>query len=287
MADQGSSADWRTIISFFILTFGIAWGIWIPVGLFAPDYFTVGTLLLGVWAPSLSALLLTRLREGNSGLRHFVSRIFKWRVGLQWWLVVLFSTAAIAYAAIGLNALLGGSTPPVGAGLPESMRQDLWLYVVPIFILSIFAGGPLAEDIGWRGYILPKLREGMSAFAASLVIGVIWVIWHLPFFIFPEGASIVAYLPLFWFALITTAWSVLMAWVYVNTQSILMPVLFHAAINTTLGALGLLGGAQGFGWPLYLYTALTWIAVGIVVWVFGTDLVRKPEAAAQAQLAPA
>jgi membrane protease YdiL (CAAX protease family) len=167
------------------------------------------------------------------------------------------------------------------------MRENLWLYVMPIFFVSIFAGGPLAEDIGWRGYILPKLREGMSAFTASLVIGVVWLIWHVPFFIFPEGASIVAYIPFSWFAVITIGWSVLMAWVYVNTQSILMPVLFHAAINTTLGVLGLLGGEQGFGWPLYLYAALTWVVVGIVVWVFGTDLIRKPDAAPQGQLASA
>ena len=141
--------------------------------------------------------------------------------------------------------------------------------------MNIFFGGPLAEDIGWRGYALPKLREKMSAFRASLLIGIVWVLWHLPFFWIPEGKIAVGGIPLLWFALLTTAWSVLFAWVYVNTESILMPVLFHAAVNTTLGTLGVLGQASGSLMPVMLNALLTWLVVGVIVFFTGKDLKGK------------
>ncbi|HQV64595.1 MAG TPA: hypothetical protein PKV19_11380, partial [Anaerolineales bacterium] len=78
-----------------------------------------------------------------------------------------------------------------------------------------------------------------------------------------------------WFALMTIAWSVLFAWVYVNTESILMPVLFHASINTTLGSLGVLGQSSGDLLPVILNTIITWLAVTIVIIRFGKDLKRK------------
>ena len=144
-----------------------------------------------------------------------------------------------------------------------------------VFFVNIFFGGPLAEDIGWRGYILPKLKERTNALNASLIIGVAWVVWHIPFFIFPEGYSAVGSIPFVWFALMTIAWSVLFAWVYVNTESILMPVLFHASINTTLGSLSVLGQSSGDVLPVILNTIITWLAVTIVIIRLGKDLKRK------------
>ena len=92
--------------------------------------------------------------------------------------------------------------------------------------------------------------------------------------IFPAWHAAVGNVPFLWFILLTTGWSVLFAWVYVNTESILMPVLFHAAINTTLGTLGVLGQTSGELMPLIMNTAITWVAVGIVVAVYGYDLKR-------------
>ncbi|MBF8286150.1 MAG: Abortive infection protein, partial [Anaerolineales bacterium] len=176
-------------IPFFFLTFALAWALWVPVGVFAPDYLLLASLP-GVWAPTASALLLTGLTDGKAGLRQFIARLFKWRVGIQWYAVVLFGVAAIAYIAIGLHVILGGAVPPIT--LPPGVPQEAWLVALPlIFLINIFVGGPLAEDVGWRGYALPKLRAHTNALNASLIIGVIWVLWHLPFFLFPQTASVV------------------------------------------------------------------------------------------------
>jgi membrane protease YdiL (CAAX protease family) len=275
----------RPRIAFFVLTFVIAWSIWLPVGLLAPKYFLLG-VVPGAWAPSVAAILLTGVCEGSAGVRRYLGRLFKWRVGLEWYLIVLFGSAIVAYAAIGIGLAFGGSVPALS--LPPGVRHGAWLIALPIiFVVNIFVGGPLAEDLGWRGYILPKLHERMSTLAASLIVGVIWVVWHAPFFFFAEGRVVVGNVPFVWFALITTAWSILFAWVYVNTESILMPVLFHAAINTTLGSLGVLGQASGSQSPLYINTALTWaVAVGVVL-VTGRNLVRKPRNTAPLAAQPA
>lgn len=255
--------------AFFLLTFVIAWSLWIPLGVLAS-----GNILLtlpGAWAPTLSALILLGLSEGRDGVRKFLKKVLRWRVGLRWYLVVLFGIAAVAYLAIGIGLLFGINAPEIS--LPNGLPREALIGALPIiFFINIFVGGPLAEDIGWRGYILPKMRERMNALNASLLIGIIWAIWHLPYFIFPGWTAAVGNVPFFWFALLTTSWSILFAWIYVNTESILMPVLFHAAINTTLGTLGVLGQTNGDLLPLILNTVITWIAVGVVINVCGDDL---------------
>jgi membrane protease YdiL (CAAX protease family) len=100
------------------------------------------------------------------------------------------------------------------------------------------------------------------------------VIWHLPFFLLPGGGQVVGNTPLLWFSLLTIAWSVLFAWTYVNTESIWIPVLFHAAVNTTLGSLGILGQAGGEMRVLIIYTALTWLFVFLIVIISGKNLVH-------------
>lgn len=267
-----SFSNWlkdNPIPAFFTLTFLIAWSIWLPLGILAP-----GNILLtlpGAWAPTFSALILIGLSDGLGGVREFIKKVFRWRVGFQWYLIVLFGVAVIAYLAIGLGTLFGVPAPEIT--LPNGLPREALIGFLPIFFLiNIFVGGPLAEDIGWRGYILPKMRERMTALNASLIIGVLWAVWHLPFFIFPGWNAATGNIPFHWFALLTTSWSVLFAWVYVNTESVLMPVLFHAAINTTLGTLGVLGQSNGGQMPLLLNIALTWLAVGFVISIYGKDL---------------
>jgi uncharacterized protein len=262
------------IPAFFLLTFIIAWLIWLPIGYLAPSYFLLA-VIPGAWAPTIVSVLLTWLTDGKGGVRQFLSRVVRWRVGFQWYLVVFFGIALIAFAAQGLNIWLFDGEP-VTLSLPAGVPEDGLLIALPIiFFVNIFFGGPLAEDIGWRGYALPKLREKMSTFTASLLIGIVWVLWHLPFFWIPEGRIAVGGIPLLWFALLTTAWSVLFAWVYVNTESILMPVLFHAAVNTTLGTLGVLSQTNGNLMPLRLNTLLTWIVAIALLLINGWNLKTK------------
>jgi membrane protease YdiL (CAAX protease family) len=263
------------LLSFFALSYAIAWTIWILVGILAPNLLT-SLSLIGAWAPTMSAILLTGVIEGKTGIRELLRRGVQWRVGIQWYAIVLFSIALIGAAAIALHVVLGGRVPQ--PALPEGMTAGQMYVFLPIIYLSnVFIGGPIAEEFGWRGYALPKLQARMGAVSSSLIIGVIWGLWHIPFFIFPEGAAVIGRIPLVWYLPLVTGWSVLFAWIYNNTRgSVLLMILFHAAINTTLGSLGLFQVAAEGVRPLVLNVVLTWVAVIVIATIYGpTRLTRR------------
>ena len=189
---------------------------------------------------------------------------------------VVFGIALIGVAAIALHVSLGGTVPQstLPAGIPTN---QLYVFLPIIYLSNIFVGGPIAEEFGWRGFALPKLQARIGALSAGLVIGVVWGLWHLPFFIFPEGALVIGNIPFVWYLPLVTAWSVLFTWIYNNTKgSVLMMILFHAAINTTLGSLGLFQITSEGVRPLLLNVALTWVVVAIIAAVFGpAQLTRK------------
>ena len=118
----------------------------------------------------------------------------RWRVGPQWYLFVVGSYGLIILAALGVNALLGGALPEGVQRRPaEGVQLTPW-YTVPLqfivlFPLYLFVGGPLAEEPGWRGFALPRLLKNHSALFSTLVIGVIWALWHLPLFAVPGTGS--------------------------------------------------------------------------------------------------
>ena len=263
------------LVSFFALSYAIAWTVWILIGILAPDLLTTLSLV-GAWAPTLSAILLTGIISGKAGIRELLRRGLHWRVGIQWYAIVLFGIALIGVAAIALHVSLGGTVPQstLPAGIPTN---QLYVFLPIIYLSNIFVGGPIAEEFGWRGFALPKLQARIGALSAGLVIGVVWGLWHLPFFIFPEGALVIGNIPFVWYLPLVTAWSVLFTWIYNNTKgSVLMMILFHAAINTTLGSLGLFQITSEGVRPLLLNVALTWVVVAIIAAVFGpAQLTRK------------
>jgi len=261
----------HSLIAFFALSYAIAWVIWILAGILAPDLLTA-LILVGVWAPTVSAILLTGIISGKAGIRELLRRGLYWRVGIQWYAIVLFGIALIGAAAIAIHVALGGTVPQLT--IPSG---QLYILLPILYLSNIFIGGPIAEEFGWRGFALPKLQARIGALYAGLLIGVIWGLWHLPFFIFLEGASVIGNIPFVWYLPLVTAWSVMFAWIYNNTNgSVLMMILFHAAINTTLGSLGLFQITSEGARPLLLNVVLTWVVVAIIAAVFGSaQLSRK------------
>ena len=266
------------VFAYFTLVYALAWGIWIPAAILTGDV-SMAAVLFGAWAPSISAIVLTGCLSGRSGVRSLLRRLLIWRVGIQWYLFVLFSAAIIGLAAIVLVVLFGGSAPQ--PSFPPGVPRELGLLLLPLILFAnILIGGPLAEEYGWRGFALPYLQKGMGAFRASLIIGVLWGTWHIPFFIFDSAGSVVGNIPGWAFVLLTTAWSVLFSWVYNNSKgSILLAVLYHAALNTTLGTLGLIDPSTGGETLLILYIILTWLVALTVVLIYGPRRLARNQSA--------
>jgi|GEM_PF-1817209 len=265
----------KPILVYFSLVFTLSWCIWITTAVVAPQYFIAATLL-GAWSPTVVALYIIYQREGGQSVKLFLKRLFskaKW----YWYIIVLLTVPVIAALSTGLYTITGGEIAPIKypAGIPQ--ETPILLVVTISFISGIFFGGPLAEDIGWRGFIVPELHKKMNAFNAAFIVGVVWVIWHLPFFFIEGGEQVVGNIPIYWFAPLTIAWGVLFAWVYFSTKNILLPVLFHSSINTTLGFFGVLNHADGQpnNTLLLIHTVITWVIVFVVVKIYGYQKLAK------------
>lgn len=180
------------IVLFFGLTFALTWGLWIPSALAAQGRLAFpipATLagLLGAWAPGLVALVLTLVLDGRGGMRLLLRRLTLWRVG---WPPVLFALgwpALLSLAVTGLT-VLSGSPPPdfahppvvrVYPAPPEAFQAG-FLPLLPLVFLTQLFGSSLGEEMGWRGFALSRLQARMSALQASLVIGLLWGLWHFP-----------------------------------------------------------------------------------------------------------
>lgn len=230
----------RNTIFFFLLTFVISWSVWIPAGLFTPELYVL--VLVGAWAPTISALTLTGLTTGKEGLKGLLKSLIKWRVKARYYLSAILGVLGVAVLAIIINLLFRGSIPELGAiagkfGFPEDQAFIFLLFSPIVYISTIFVGGPIAEELGWRGYAQPKLQEKVGAGNAGLIIGLVWSLWHLPlFFYFPSATGS---LPIAYYIPLVTLLGVLFAWIYNQSNgSVLLCILLHAGVNFSIGVLG-------------------------------------------------
>jgi len=244
------------LVSYFILAYVIAWLIWLPlllsrgggIGLipFTTDKGVTGLtaifIILGSFGPALAALIMTAVTEGGPGVRLWLLRFVRVRVGVQWYLIALL---------LPLLVLLVSRLPLLGISLVSRLfsaqgGSGFAIYVVSV-IISLVIGSPLGEEPGWRGFALHRLEQHMGALRGSLVLGVLWACWHLPLALFSVwGLQYQVggfFLPFLLFILTVISYTIVMTWVFNNTRgSIFIAILFHAAVDTS---------AQGFLILLY------------------------------------
>jgi len=206
----------QSLIFFILLTLLISWLPW----------YTAGQGIF-VFGPSIAGVITIALVSGKDGLRDLVRRALKWKVGLKWWLIALFLPMLLTIAALSVNLLMGASTPTFAAIKTE------W-YLLPVFFLITIIGGPLGEEFGWRGFMLPNLQKRTSPWLASVLVGLMWGLWHIPLFFKPDEFHYqlgLARLPLYVLAEIGLA--MLMTWVYNKTKGSLLVggLIYHNADN--------------------------------------------------------
>lgn len=168
-------AEPSTITRFFVLTFAITWGLQFP-GVFAqrgllpgPMPLYLGLAGLGIFGPLIAATLLAYREARGAGVRALVAPLFRWRVHPGWYLLGLLVPGAL------LALLL--------AGLNLAGRHGPTLYFPAGGMLGFALVISVAEEVGWRGFALPRLQQRFGAFAASTLIGVLWCLWHIPMFL--------------------------------------------------------------------------------------------------------
>jgi membrane protease YdiL (CAAX protease family) len=216
----------RDATVFVILTFGIAAVVYLPllaegwgwIDLSLPQ----GIVILGVMSPSIATLLIRLYDDGVDGVRSIFGGLTAWRFGRVWWGVTLVLPVAFALGLAGGVIVLGQDFSPEPIRIVSEAGAG---FVLLILLRLVTAAG---EEIGWRGHLLPLLQARLSALNASLVIGMIWGVWHLPLLI---GNGVEG--PIIALRLVSTiGGAVMFTWLFNNTGgSVLAVILLHAGNN--------------------------------------------------------
>ena len=261
----------RPLVTFFLLTYALMWACFITVAVAGiPIYAPLGgvLVLLGTFAPSLMALWITARTEGEGGVRVLLGGVLRWRVPARWYLFALAYIPAIKLTAAVVHRLATGEWPRFG--------DEPWYLILPAIAVStpVQAG----EEIGWRGYALPRLAARFGLARASILLGLIWGCWHLPQFFIPEadtyGQSFFVYV------LQVTALSVAIAWLYARTNgSLLLVMLLHSAVNNAKDIVpsAVPGANSTFGLSASLVAWLTVTLLWICAAYFLTTMRHRAE----------
>jgi len=256
-----SFARTHQLSAFFVLAYALSWWAWVWYRL-DPAHADAPILPL---VALLAAAVMLLLIGGWPALKAWLAKIGHWRVGLQWYAVALLLPPVLTLIAVGLNLLFGASLSP---DMPYPGAADLIVRFAFIFLVI-----GLGEEPAWRGYALPRLLAGRTALAASLILGALHALWHLPLLgVEYDAGNILPWLvTVFCFAIVVT-------WMWQHTQgSLLLPMLMHASNNTAAFVWRMFDpGEQIQLW--WLWMGLWLVTAGVVVLLTGPSLkgVRMP-----------
>jgi uncharacterized protein len=235
------------LVSYFVLAYALAW-ILIPL----VTRISLGFAFLALFGPAVAALIVTGITEGRTGVKHLLAKIVQWKVGWGWYVV-----------AIGLPFVLAAAVWWL-AGMPPRTPQ-------PLSLTLILAALVIGEELGWRGFALPRLQERFSPLVSSLILGALWAAWHLPnalipgldyyFYAFPQ------------FLIYVVAMTILFTWLANNTKaSVLIAWIFHAAINASGAVFAIGDNVRQWGLSAVVYSV---VAIVVIIATRQTARVQK------------
>lgn len=248
----------RNVTAFFILVIVMSIPLYILAAL-VPEEMVLFLAVTLAPAPITAALILTYRETGSEGARRLLRRSFDYRriTRKSWYVPIFFLVPVLFFLALGLMVLMG-----------EPVPEPLFPVVAaPVAFLAFFLFA-LFEEVGWMGYAFDPMQGRRPALTASILLGIPWALWHLPFYLFSglDPLWIAGQL----FALL--AIRLLIAWIYNNTgKSIFATILFHAVYNVCTLAMPSYYSSLGHA----LTSVLLVIAAGVVIFLWGPETLAQ------------
>lgn len=261
-----SLVEEHRLAAFVLVAFGWSWS-WDLVYYLFGWWETLPVTFPRQWGLPIAAVVVLWASDGSP--RRWLGRVLAWRVSPAWYVLALLVPFAIGNADPVARALAGGTL----AFEPPGSLPIIVLFIVANVVLL---GG--VEELGWRGFLQPRLQARTSVLTAGLAIGTLWWLWHLPLFLGDKGAyslepaRLVTYI-----AFIVGASTVFGAFVNLTDGSVLPVMVMHASTN--VGALlANTGGPLADAWwiPLVVGSGLWWLLVIAMVLRYGRSMVPGP-----------
>ena len=225
---------------FLLLTFAWSWIFWI-VGLNhlsdGINQETIGKFIklffAGVYGPTVSAVLTTIIFGGFKEVLNLLKKLLIWSIPLKIYLFIILLPIIFVVIGIGLYNLFIGDI-----GSFDTMA----FLSIPAILWAGFYAGPLGEELGWRGFLLPEFQKRYSNLKSAILIGLIWFIWHIPLFWAPFGTLVsgesITLLPVLTYFIMLICLSIIITWLVINSKgSVLIAILFHLSINAGIALL--------------------------------------------------
>lgn len=279
-------ADERTLLRvrranpwlFFVVVFCWSWAFWIGAAALKMSVLSPvgqGLELIGLLGPMLGGIGLTYLTQDRESQRDYWARIVDpRRIPALWYAVIVFFAPVLWTLALLIETALGDAL-----ALAEIGGKIAAAFASPSTTLALLTWtilfGPIPEEFGWRGYVLDRLQARWSALVASLILGVVWAIYHLPLFYMRDTyhAAQGAWSSWFWLFMIqVVALAIVFTWIFNNTRrSTLAAILFHFVINLTAQLANLTGRTN-------FIVTLLWVGAAIlIVAIYGPATLTRRE----------
>jgi membrane protease YdiL (CAAX protease family) len=233
----------HAVAAYVLLAIALGGGI---IFLVAQGVLPSNLTLMSTLSASIAGIVLTSILDGRAGLKTLLHRLLIWRVGIGYWLFAFLFVLPVL--------LLGFLTNPLFGGDPLSLSSIHPPFpLLPMFLIFFLVAG-VGEELGWTGFLIPRLQARYSALTSSIIRGVLWGFWHVPLWLYARlGHPAMVDIPYggwiaqkgFWpaigvfFLLFVIPWSVIYTWIFNNTRGslLLVSVLHGSEIFVAYGML--------------------------------------------------
>jgi membrane protease YdiL (CAAX protease family) len=274
---------------FFGLVFCWSWGIWIPTavsGISVQSALGTALELVGLLGPMLGGIGFAYLTQTKAGWLEYWARIIDpKRIRPEWYPIIFLFAPALWAVAVLLDIASGGSAAPALISKAVTPFLSAPSTIIP-FAIATFIYGPIPEELGWRGYVLDRLQARRSALAASLILGAVWAVYHLPLFFMKHSYHYGqgAWSTWFWLFMVQiVAVAVIFTWIFNNTRrSTLAAILFHFMLNLSAELANLTAQTNFYATVLWIITA----TIIVAIWGAGTLSRREGTPSGRSRFTP-
>lgn len=251
------------------MTFLFTWIFWIIA--FTSSSLTLNGIfrIAGSFMPSIMSIIFTGYYYGVSGIKKLLRKLTIWRINPFFYVFVFLYTAMSIYIPSFICSIIGVNYKIyINNHISSFQLTSPFTTLICFFAVMIF-GGPVGEELGWRGFVLPKLQKNVNPLMSSIILGIIWTSWHIPMFYFHVPGYDISFISY----LLETIWlTILFTWLYNNTKgSLLIIILYHSFDNFVMAIC-----FNDFMNHFNIYSVIFWIIRLIVLLCIVFDMFRKP-----------